>query len=129
MNTLLGLPLRKNKLNDPEFTERIREKILKKKRIRIVFPILSISMIIVLLLYIVTFISSSNNQPELNELRWIGFCSGFSFGGICFAVLIQAIIAIINWCEGLEINRVENLLIKYYDELKNGNRWIEGEGE
>jgi NADH:ubiquinone oxidoreductase subunit 3 (subunit A) len=117
MDTFFGIPLRKRKQSDDEFVEGIHRSVQNRKRIRIIWPLMAITFILFIIMYIILFQSSPIEElSDVSKYKWAGFFSGFMFGGICFVVIVYSIIAIINWFDGLAIHRTEELLLKYYKE-------------
>ena len=55
MKTLLGIPLRNGRLRDEEFIQVVNETIQKRKRMRIIWPIMSMVLLILFFSYLILF--------------------------------------------------------------------------
>ena len=120
MNNFFGIPLRKNKKNDNEFIEEVRKDIQNRKCSRIILPVIGVIFIILIIVCLVLLkIFSMKNLLYATPYQWAGFFFGFGFGCIAFVIGINSIIVILNCCGCFKHHRIEELLVKYYDELKN----------
>ena len=120
MDKFFGIPLRKNKKNDDEFVEEIRKDIQDRKCSRIILPVIGVVFIVLIVVCLVLLkISSIKNLLYATPYQWAGFFFGFGFGCIAFVIGINSIIVLLNCCGCFKHHRIEELLVKYNDELKN----------